>query len=231
MKTRALTLGLMILGAAAPALAQNTLETSQEEYNPDGAAMGAQDDASTEAPPPPTAAPNGTPPPPTNVPPPPNSDGQSYQQQPQQQAPMQGGAPQGQYVYTQQYGWVYAPYEQNYTYVDPNASAAQMYIYRPSIGWGWYVAPWVLGVGARPYWGAWGPNRYSWYAHPWFHTGVYGGGRYYGPRWGGAHYNVYAPRRSWSAGPAHAYSHGAWGGGGGYRGGGGYHGGGGGHRR
>ena len=204
MKRRAIAVGLIAAYTSVPmaAQAQDPLDYSQAD--PDNALLGAVDDATTEAPPPPTAAPTQQPPAPTNVPPPPAVNPPP---QPQQQAPSQT-LPTGQWIYTQQYGWVYAPYDQNYTYVDPDATAAQMYVYRPTVGWGWYVSPWVLSVGPRPYWGSWGPNRFVWYSHPWFHARP----RYYGPGWGPRN-NVYGPRR-WGPGPAHAHPRGAWGGGG-----------------
>jgi hypothetical protein len=78
-------------------------------------------------------------------------------------------APSGQWVYTEGYGWVWMPYEQAYTYVSPAEDDAYAYVYYPASGWQWIHAPWVLGVGPRPYWGPLGPVRFGWYAHPWFH--------------------------------------------------------------
>ncbi len=110
--------------------------------------------------------------------------------------------PAGQWVYTTQYGWVWLPYAQNYTYVNPAADTAYMYVYYPAYGWSWVASPWVLGIGPVPYWGVHGRVGFVWYSHPWFHA--YG---YY-------HHGVYAPGY-------HAYRPG-------YHG--GYHGGGHGHR-
>ena len=44
-------------------------------------------------------------------------------------------------------------------------------LYAPSLGWRWLVAPWVRGVGPRPYVGRLGPWRYPWYgAYRWPHA-------------------------------------------------------------
>jgi hypothetical protein len=92
--------------------------------------------------------------------------------------------PNGQWVYTGQYGWVWMPYEQAYTQVYPDESVAYMYVYYPAVGWNWMVAPWVLGFGPLPYWGPFGAARFAWYAHPWFRGGVahpvHGGAPYHG---------------------------------------------------
>jgi hypothetical protein len=77
--------------------------------------------------------------------------------------------PSGQWVYTDGYGWVWMPYEQSYTYVTPAEDDAYAYVYYPAGGWTWIRAPWVIGIGPRPYWGPAGPVRFVWYAHPWFH--------------------------------------------------------------
>jgi hypothetical protein len=51
-----------------------------------------------------------------------------------------------------------------------------MYLYFPAYGWRWVVAPWVWGIGPRPYFGVYGWARYPWYGH--------GFGRWYGFRGG-----------------------------------------------
>jgi hypothetical protein len=81
----------------------------------------------------------------------------------------------GQWVYTSQYGWVWMPYGSAYTYV-PAGAYPDMYVYYPSYGWRWVVAPWVWGIGPRPYFGLYGWARYGWYGH--------GFGRWYGYRGG-----------------------------------------------
>jgi len=78
--------------------------------------------------------------------------------------------PNGQWVYTSQYGWVWMPYAQSYTYVNPAGDQAYAYVYYPSYGWRWVGAPWVFGVGPGPYWGARGRAHYVWHARPWFHA-------------------------------------------------------------
>ncbi len=78
-------------------------------------------------------------------------------------------SPDGQWIYTESYGWVWMPYERSYTYVSPAEDEAYAYVYYPRYGWSWIHAPWVIGVGPRPYWGRLGPVRFAWYAHPWFH--------------------------------------------------------------
>jgi hypothetical protein len=75
--------------------------------------------------------------------------------------------PAGQWVYTRQYGWLYMPYAQNYTYVPP-AGPPSMFVYYPARGWRWVHAPWIVGVGPVPYWGPHGYVRFAWYARPWF---------------------------------------------------------------
>jgi hypothetical protein len=91
----------------------------------------------------------------------------------------------GQWSYTSQYGWVYLPYAQNYTYVNPDGSVAYEYAYYPARGWAWIEAPWVLGWGPHPYWGYYGYRRFAWYAHPWFRAGgYYRGGFGYRGGWG-----------------------------------------------
>jgi hypothetical protein len=76
-------------------------------------------------------------------------------------------APEGQWVFTQQYGWVYMPYAQSYTYV-PAVGDPLVYVYYGSAGWRWVRAPWLIGTGPSPYWGPMGYVRFAWYARPWF---------------------------------------------------------------
>ena len=75
--------------------------------------------------------------------------------------------PEGQWVFARQYGWVYMPYAQRFTYV-PATGYPSMYVYNPSFGWRWVSAPWVVGVGPLPHWGPHGYARFAWYARPWF---------------------------------------------------------------
>lgn len=89
--------------------------------------------------------------------------------------------PAGQWGYTQQYGWLWMPYDQAYTYVVDDAALAYQYAYYPSYGWTWILAPWILGFGSVPYWGVLGPGHFAWYARPWFRLGT----GHLRPSWGG----------------------------------------------
>jgi hypothetical protein len=89
----------------------------------------------------------------------------------------------GQWVYTSQYGWVWMPYAQDYTYVTPDESAVYSFLYYPTFGWRWVSAPWVLGVGPWPYWGVYGVVPFYWHAHPFYwrtHPYAWRGHPYYG---------------------------------------------------
>ena len=88
--------------------------------------------------------------------------------------------PAGQWTFTQQYGWLWMPYDQRYTYVVDSASLAYEYVWYPSFGWSWVVAPWVLGLGVTPFWGVGGPLRFTWYSRPWFRVGT----AHLHPTWG-----------------------------------------------
>jgi hypothetical protein len=115
----------------------------------------------------PPAPPPGEPPPPpagqqpgTEAPPP-------YQAQPEPVPP----TPQGQWVFTQQYGWVWMPYGQSYTYVPPGGTGEpEVYVFYPAFGWRWVVAPWVWGIGPWPNFGAHGPGAFFWYRSGWWRT-------------------------------------------------------------
>jgi hypothetical protein len=125
--------------------------------------------AAPEQAPPPPPPPEELPTPPPEVSAPPESAAPSSE--PEQQ-PAAAPAVDGQWVYTNQYGWVWMPYSQAYTYV-PNEGYPAMYLYGPTLGWRWVAAPWVLGWGPAPYWGASGRAHFGWYAHPWFAHRVY----------------------------------------------------------
>jgi len=91
----------------------------------------------------------------------------------------------GQWVYTGQYGWVWMPYGAAYTSLPAGDAYPDLYVYWPSVGWRWVEAPWVWGIGPRPYFGSDGWARYGWYGH--------GYGRWYGftghgPSWAGRGY-------------------------------------------
>jgi hypothetical protein len=76
-------------------------------------------------------------------------------------------------VFTQQYGWVWMPYGDQYVYSPEGAVGAaypSAYVYRPVYGWTWLAAPWVWGVGPRIYFSV-GPRYYGWYGHRFGHRG------------------------------------------------------------
>jgi len=97
--------------------------------------------------------------PPQTLPPPPA----------QAQAPAPQAAPAGQWVYTAQYGWVWMPYGDAYTYVPPSGYGEPYeFVYAPVYGWSWVVAPWVWGWGPWPHFGFFGPSRFAWFGHGWW---------------------------------------------------------------
>ena len=86
-----------------------------------------------------TPAPDMQPPAPPQQPPAPPVQSPS-QVQPQMQQP--AGAAQagggGQWVYTSEYGWVWMPYGNQYTYEgSPNDAYPYSYVYYPNYGWMW----------------------------------------------------------------------------------------------
>jgi hypothetical protein len=145
------------------------------------APVGAQTASAPATAQPPTAAPQTPPPmPSSSAPPPPRAQPMEAHPQgggqvppappPPQAAP--AAAPSGQWTYTQQYGWLWMPYDQSYTHVADDSALAYEYVWYPGYGWSWVVAPWVLGLGVTPFWGSLGPVHFAWYAHPWFRMGV-----------------------------------------------------------
>lgn len=89
-------------------------------------------------------------PPPSGAPPPPPGS----------------GLPDGQWVYTQQYGWIWMPYDDQYSYVPPGGTGEPLeFVFLGSYGWNWIAAPWVWGYGPSPYYGRPGPHRFAWYQH------------------------------------------------------------------
>lgn len=118
---------------------------------------------------PPTPAPNQPPPPPSQIPAPPASGTPA-------QVP-------GQWVYTQQYGWIWMPYGDTYTREGPEGSPPNMYVYYPAGGWCWLAAPWVWGWGPWPFFGVLGPVRFGWWGH--------GFGHRFGPGFRGGHFRSF----------------------------------------
>lgn len=101
----------------------------------------------------------------------------------------------GQWVYTEQYGWIWMPYSDAYTSVPADGyGQPYQYVYYPAYSaWSWVVAPWIWGIGPWPYFGAYGPVHYGWYGHGWWRTPTHwhyaphpyhGGGH---PYYGGTH--------------------------------------------
>jgi hypothetical protein len=165
---------LMLLAVATPALAQ-VPEAAQQGGVP---------------------APEMTPPPPPASPGPPVETAPPLEQE-QVSAPPASG----QWVYTGQYGWVWMPYGAGYTYLPAGGSVPDMYVYYPSFGWCWVVAPWVWGLGPRPFFGVYGFARFGWYGRGFGHWYGYApryagwGGRGYwgGGRWVAPHVAYSAP--------------------------------------
>jgi hypothetical protein len=87
------------------------------------------------------------------------------------QPAVQGETPSGQWVQTEQYGWVWMPYSDAYTRVPSDGyGEPYMYVYGPDLGWSWLVAPWVWGLGPWPVFGFYGSAHFGWYAHGWWRT-------------------------------------------------------------
>ena len=128
--------------------------------------------AQTEPPPPPPDEVQPTAPPPASQPPPPPPSAPPTAQpiEPPQvtanTAPAPSSVP-GEWVYTAQYGWVWMPYDQQYTHVIDTSGVAYMFVYYPAFGWRWVLSPWVFGLGPWPHF-IHGPGHFAWYAHPWF---------------------------------------------------------------
>ena len=139
---------LLSLALAAPALAQ----TEPPPPPPDDAQPPAPPPESQPPPPPPPAPPTAQPIEPPQV--------------TANAAPAPSNVP-GEWVYTAQYGWVWMPYDQQYTHVIDTSGVAYMFVFYQPFGWRWVLAPWVFGLGPRPHF-VHGPGHFAWYAHPWF---------------------------------------------------------------
>jgi hypothetical protein len=99
------------------------------------------------------------------------------QAQPAPQAQVQA-AQGGQWVHTQQYGWVWMPYGNQYVYTPEDTSGEAnpyAYVYYPAYGWTWLSAPWVWGWGPSLYFSIGRPWYFGWYHHPHFIGGFRGG--------------------------------------------------------
>ena len=200
--SRFITVALLMAGVPALVLG---LATSEQNAVPQPPSPGV-------APPPSEPEPSEAPPPPAEQ----FTPAPAPQESSPPVAPPSGPSrvvPDGQWVYTNQYGWVWMPHAKQYTYIpgDPRVFP-DVYVYYPVYGWRWVVAPWVYGYGPAPYWGVWGPRYFAWYAHPWFRVGGYWGwggyhgwGRYHG--WIGPHA---WGARGWARAPAYYRSGVGW---------------------
>jgi hypothetical protein len=75
----------------------------------------------------------------------------------------------GQWVYTQQYGWLWMPYGDAYASSPPGGYGdPYMYVFYPAVGWTWVVAPWIWGFGPRPFFGVHGFHRFAFFRHGWW---------------------------------------------------------------
>jgi len=217
---------VLAVAGITPARAQPAPQPSpsgpQDPYDPDQA-DDANSDEADEAPP---LTPDDAPvapatPPPTAQPPAPPAQPAAPPPAPAQVAPPAPGSPQaaqpsaaGQWVYTQQRGWLWMPYGEQYVYTPPNTAGAypSEYVYAPSYGWTWVSAPWVWGWGPELYFSYGGPVRYHWFHGRGFvwhgyrggygvirgpgyrgsirgYGGHYSGGHYGGSRYSGGHYS------------------------------------------
>ncbi len=165
-----------------PARAQSRPEANpiapQDPYESDDA-----DDADDAAPVDNAAPPAEQPAPPAEQPPAPPASPPPVQVQPGAPVPQMQPAPQassGQWVYTQQYGWLWMPYGDQYVSSPENPYGTVYpyeYVYRPAYGWTWLTAPWVWGWGPEIYFGLGGPRYYNWFHH----RGFVGHGVFRGP--------------------------------------------------
>lgn len=128
--------------------------------------------------------------------------------------PSQAQVPPGQWVYTQQYGWIWMPHGDAYTHAPASGwGEPSAYVYVPAYStWTWVAAPWVWGYGPWPVFGVFGPSRFAWYGHGWWRSPARW---HYAPahRWssGGLRVAPYSPRSGgWSA-PRFAPSRGGFG--------------------
>src|SRR5665811_1632972 len=116
--------GFMLLGSRLAGAQEATVTVTAPE---------ALSEETPQAVQPPEAAPMQLPPAPPSQPPPPpvESDGQAQQQQQQQEyqqvVPQPQAAAAGQWVYTDQYGWIWMPYGTQYTYEGSSAYDSQPY--------------------------------------------------------------------------------------------------------
>ncbi|HJV48738.1 MAG TPA: hypothetical protein VJ549_05645, partial [Geothrix sp.] len=173
---------------------------------PEGAPL-SEDPQTVEPARPSTPPPADPPPPPAARPTPPTDAAPPTQRKPADRD--------GQWVHTEQYGWVWMPYGEAYTYRPDDDSTPSMYVYYPDNGWCWVLAPWLWGLGPMPYFGVLGPAYYGWYGYGWgrwygFHRAYWGWG-WHGPAyWGGGRWHGVA---RYGGGPVREFRGGFHGGG------------------
>lgn len=205
---------LLPLTLALPALAQEDQAAQEGFQEPTPEEIGQTQPAQPV---------ENVPPPPAAMAPPPVQQGAPPPQFSAPVAPPQGG----QWVFNTDYGWIWAPNGEGYTYY-PASGYPYTYVYEPAYGWNWIVAPWVFGgywpwhyiPYAGPFFGryGWYHGHWGWY-HPW---GYYHGYRaFYGARWR-EHVVAFRQRYPYRGGGYRGGGGGVGvrGGGGGYRGGG-----------
>ncbi len=142
-----------LLAAAHPAAASVTAGAGgMNKTIPAQASAEGQDQAPQDAP----SAPPSTPPP-AHPSPPPTAE------------PAPSATPPGQWAFTTQYGWLWMPYADVYTYAPPDGwGQPYEYVYWPAYGWTWVAAPWVWGFGPWPFFGVIGPVHFGWWGHGWW---------------------------------------------------------------
>ncbi|HSN15980.1 MAG TPA: hypothetical protein VLT61_15210 [Anaeromyxobacteraceae bacterium] len=146
-------LATLVVAGALILVPFRALTDDDEEY------YGEPSNAAVESVTPSTPAPSQPPPAPPAVQPPAPSA-------PAASAPT---LPPGQWVYTWQYGWVWMPYGDAYSWIPGNGwGDPLMYVYYPVYGWCWIDAPWVWGIGPWPYFGFYGAVNFGWYSHGWW---------------------------------------------------------------
>jgi len=176
-----------------------------QDRTPEGSSAQALQQTTQAPEEPPTPPPSTRPGPPPEPPPPPRPE--SRQDKPSDT---------GQWVYTEQYGWVWMPYGDRYTHQPPDGGTPSMYVYYPEAGWCWVVAPWLWGWGPSPYFGVFGPRFYGWWGiglGHWYgfsgryaHWGWSGRAYWHGGRWNGVGRSYGSGRSGSWGGNGHSWS-------------------------
>ncbi len=105
---------------------------------------------------------------PADAPPPPPPEAAPAEAAPEAQAAADQAQADGQWLYTDQYGWIWAPYGDQYSSIPSSEdSDPYEYCYEPNYGWTWLAAPWIFGWGPWPYFGYGGVARFGWYGRYW----------------------------------------------------------------